>query len=73
MTDERPGKTGDFPHGKLNEHAVGELKLGLTVEEGKVVLVFGTPITWIGLEPKDARDLAELLIKYAEQAEEHVE
>jgi hypothetical protein len=69
MTDERPGKTGDFPHGKLNEYDEGGLKLGLTVEKGKVIVVFGTPITWIGLEPKDARGLAELLIRYAEQAE----
>ena len=65
MTD----KTKDFPHGKLNEYSVGELKLGLTVEEEKVIVVFGTPITWIGLAPKDARGLAELLMKYAEQAE----
>lgn len=71
-TDEVLGPTGDFPDGKLNAEDGGGLQMAFTAEKGRVLVVFGTPIAWIGLEPKDAREMAALLIKQAEAAEKQI-
>jgi hypothetical protein len=67
--DEVLGPTGDYPDGKLDESDDGALQMAITAEKGRVLVVFGKPIAWIGLEPKDAREMAVLLVKQAEVAE----
>ena len=62
------GATGEFPHGKLNESDEGEIRLAIGSFKGNVILVFGKPITWIGLPPHEARALAEKLREKAWQA-----
>jgi len=57
------GPTGDYPDGKLTEHDEGGIKIGVTVKDGKVILAFGGSVTWIGLDAKQARQLAESLRK----------
>ncbi len=63
------GPTGHHPEGKLNDSDNGELKLAVTVNNGRVMLIFGTPVTWLILPPQQARDLAAILLKQAGVAE----
>lgn len=66
MTDAfRPGPTGRFPKGKLNDDDEGELLFMIGKENGNVVLDFGKPVTWLGLPPEDAVSLAEALVQAA--------
>lgn len=63
------GPTGQFPHGKLTPSDEGEIRIGLTHVDGKVVFDFGKPTAWIGFTPAQARDIAVLLLKNADAAE----
>ena len=65
MLREELGPTGDHPHGKLNEHDEGGLKFAVGVHEGKVIMDFGEPTAWLGMDPQLAADLASALIKNA--------
>jgi len=70
MTKEEVGPTGEFPKGKMNAHDEGELVLRVgRTEEGKVVLEFGKSIAWLGMDPEDAKALAESLVTHAAEAE----
>lgn len=62
------GATGKFPRGKLDESDEGELRLGVTVTQGTVIVAFGKPVAWLGLTPQIARDLAATLLERADEA-----
>ena len=55
------GETGQFPQGKLTDSDEGELRIVIGSLKGKVVLAFGKSITWIGLDPRQARGLADMI------------
>lgn len=59
------GATGNFPQGKLTEHDEGEIRLAVGVSGGKVVINFGKPTAWIGMDAKQARQLAESLRQHS--------
>lgn len=59
------GPTGAFPQGRLNPEDEGEIRMGVTVHDGKVVMDFGKPTAWIGMDPRQARELGETLIRRA--------
>lgn len=59
------GATEYFPLGSLTPDDEGELRLAIMVTGGKVILAFGKPVEWLGLTPRKARELADLLNKYA--------
>jgi hypothetical protein len=61
------GATGKFPQGKLNDSDEGEIRLGISNFKGKVIMNFGKPTAWIGFDPKQARDIAEMLLKHADR------
>lgn len=63
------GATGDYPAGKLNEHDEGAIQIAVGMQKGKVVVDFGTPVKWIAMDPKMARQLAESLRKMSHVAE----
>jgi hypothetical protein len=63
------GPTRQFPEGKLTPSDEGEIRLGVTTLNGKVVMDFGSPVTWIGFNPSQARGIAELLLKHADAIE----
>ena len=67
---EHLGATGEFPEGKLTQHDEGEIRLAVTHKDGKVVLAFGRSISWIGFDPKQAREVAELLRQHSYKAAE---
>lgn len=62
------GNTGRFPQGKLTPHDEGEIQFAIGVKDHKVCLDFGTPCKWIGLEPQQAMELAQSLVKQAREA-----
>lgn len=64
MNEKRLGATGKFPEGKINEADEGGLNIGVaTTEEGKIIVKFGTPVSWIGFDNKEAVQFANLLIR----------
>lgn len=63
------GPTGQFPRGPLNPTDEGELHLAVGHEGGNVIVRFGTPVSWFGMPPGEARGLATLLMQHASRAE----
>jgi len=62
------GSTGDFPRGKMRPDDRGGLKLAILEKEGKVVLAFGTEVSWIGFDPEQAESIADGLREAAARA-----
>lgn len=63
------GPTGEFPEGKLVSHDEGALTFAVGHQKGKVTIEFGSPVKWFGMTPSQARQLADLLIARADQAQ----
>lgn len=63
------GPTGKYPKGKLNETDEGQLNMALGIENGKLVLAFGTEVAWLGFDKRSALALAEALIEKAKEIE----
>lgn len=59
------GRTGDFPHGKLNGSDEGGIRFAIGEDGDNVVINFGTPVAWLGMPPEQAVALAEMLIAKA--------
>jgi hypothetical protein len=70
MTDDRLGATGRFPDGKLDEDDQGELMMSVSHRQGLVYIKFGGPVTWLAMRPSDAIELAQTLIRHAEEQDE---
>lgn len=69
LLDERLGKTGDHPRGRLTPTDEGGIKFAVGSKNGAVVIDFGTPVAWVGFSPKEARDIAASLVKHADHLE----
>lgn len=52
------GATGNFPDGKLNENDEGEIMVGITSAEDRVILNFGKPVHWIGFTKEQAKQIS---------------
>ncbi len=65
------GATGEYPDGKARPDDEGEIAfaVGAIKEQNLVVLSFGKPLAWMGMAPADARMLADLLMKQADNVE----
>lgn len=61
------GKTNDYPRGKLNEHDEGGLRIAIGVQDRTIIVDFGTPTAWIGLDKQTALALAASLTEKASQ------
>jgi hypothetical protein len=62
------GATGKYPDGKLSPDDEGELQFGITNSNGQVIINFGKPVAWLAFGPQQARELADAIIKHADQA-----
>jgi hypothetical protein len=62
------GALGDFPEGKVSDTDEGAIQFGIGVKDGKVILDFGTPVAWVGMNPQYAANLAAALLKRAREA-----
>lgn len=71
MTDE-PGPTGNFPLGRLRPDDDGELNvIGGVNQDGIIELRFGVAVTWMGMTPDDAEQMAQALLGFAAEARRH--
>lgn len=63
------GPTGKHPFGKMDDSDDGEIAMGIASDHanGTVVLNFGVPVAWIGLYPQQAKQMAEAMIKHADE------
>lgn len=61
------GATGKHPEGKLTDNDEGEIRFGITIYKGKLIIDFGKQVHWIGLTKQQIIDLARLIMKRAEE------
>ncbi len=63
------GPTGEFPDGKMYPEDQGELTLAIGLDEEKklVVMLFGTSLTHLGMQPEQAIAIADNLINQAHE------
>lgn len=61
------GATDDFPRGKLNSDDEGGLQFGIAIKDKTVILDFGKPVAWLGMDKATAMQLGALLIDKARQ------
>lgn len=61
------GATGNFPDGKLGARDEGELKFAVARYQDQVLIVFGTPVEWLGLPREVAMQLSDLIIRKAQE------
>lgn len=59
------GATGKFPDGALDKSDEGEISFGVTSHRGKVIINFGKPVAWLGMNASQAAALAAVLIRHA--------
>jgi hypothetical protein len=61
------GPTGQFPKGQLHPDDKGELRMRLGIVEGRILLDFGTLLSWVAFTDEEALRLAQgLMAKRAE-------
>lgn len=70
MDKKKLGATGKYPQGKLSSTDEGEIQfaVGSDPRARKVVIDFGKPVAWLGMDPGDAEVLAQKLIEHARRA-----
>lgn len=56
-----------FPRGKLNADDEGALQIGIATLDKTLIINFGKPVEWIGLDKITAVALAETIKKRAEE------
>ena len=59
------GKTNDYPRGKFNDSDEGGLKIAIGLQDKTVVIAFGTPTAWIGLDKQTPIDFANGILEKA--------
>ena len=59
------GATGNYPMGTLGKGDEGEISFGVASHRGKVIINFGKPVAWLGMDARQAASLAALLIQHA--------
>ena len=57
----------EWPEGRIEGTDDGQIvfKLSSDPETGVIKVDFGKPVTWVGMSPNDAVQVAQLLIKHA--------
>lgn len=59
------GPTGTYPDGKICIEDEGALLIEIGRKHGYVIIKFGKQIEWLGMTPKQAIDIAHVLIENA--------
>lgn len=63
------GATGQFPKGKMMEEDEGEIRFRIGHTNTKIIIDFGQPVAWLGMDAKEARELANILYDHARAIE----
>jgi hypothetical protein len=56
------GATREFPKGKITEADEGGLRMAIFKKDEKLIIEFGTPVLWLGMDLNEARDFARLIL-----------
>jgi hypothetical protein len=59
--------TDQFPRGKLNADDEGELQVRIGVRDKALIIDFGKPVVWLGLDYHTAMSLAANIMKRAQE------
>ncbi|MEE9161323.1 MAG: hypothetical protein V3V73_05980 [Gammaproteobacteria bacterium] len=59
------GDTKTHPEGKIAPGDEGEIAFAVGSQHGKVIIEFGKPVAWMGMNPQQAIALANTLLKHA--------
>lgn len=59
------GATGRYPMGEIDKTDEGEIIFDVASHRGKVIINFGKPVSWLGLDARQCAMLAQLLIQHA--------
>ena len=68
IPDHRFGSTGRYPLGHFSTDDEGELRFGIAVQAGRVLIDFGKPVHCLGLDADQAEGLARTLQSRAAEA-----
>jgi len=70
MSDNEQGENEEpeFPDGQLNEEDGGSIQTGIGIEDGRVMIVWPKPITWIAFDPDGADEFADSIKEKAAAA-----
>jgi hypothetical protein len=63
--DDKFGPTGEFPRGKFSEHDEGGLNVGIAVKDKTILVNFGSPVAWFGLDHAGAVEFAKTILRRA--------
>jgi len=61
----KPGRTGKFQDGKIDNTDDGELNIEISTRNGNVKMNFGKKITWLAMSPEDTLEFATILMRHA--------
>ena len=67
------GATGRHPLGHVSPDDEGEIRFGIAVQFGRVLIDFGKPVHSLGLDADQADGLAEILMRRAKEARQQVQ
>ncbi len=56
-----PVPAGKFPRGMIDGTDEGQLAIGIGIRRGAVIMQFGKPVKWIGMDAGLARQIASQL------------
>lgn len=59
------GSTGKYPDGSIDSTDEGEIIFNVSSHRGRVIVNFGKPVSWLGLDARQAGALAATLIQHA--------
>src|ERR1700726_459566 len=59
------GATGKFPDGSIYKTDEGEIQFSVSSHRGRVILNFGKPVAWLGLDAGQCAELAGILLHHA--------
>lgn len=60
----------EFPDGIVNEEDEGAITTAIGIENGRVMIIWPKPITWIAFDPDTADQFADRIKARAQQARE---
>ena len=72
MLKDTTGATGRFPEGKIAAHDEGEIAFAVGHSNGKVLIEFGKEISSLGMNAKQAVEMAESLLAHARAVSDDV-
>jgi hypothetical protein len=59
--------TDQFPRGMLNADDEGQLQMGITVKDKTVIIDFGKPVVWFGMDYHTAMNFAGTIMMRAQE------